>query len=133
MSTYEEPSEKIDKIAKGIVHAMFQVHQSLGPGLLESIYEECLASDLLSAGFKVSRQTPMPVTYKGKLMDLGFRLDLLIEDKIIVEIKSTDSLAPIHHAQILSYLKLSNLKLGFLVNFNVAKFKNGIHRIIRSY
>ena len=132
MNITQEPSIECDRIAKKVVQAVFDVHMALGPGLLESIYEECLSRDLVDAGLKVTRQTPIPVIYKGKRMDLGFRLDLLIEDQIIIEIKSTDSLAPIHYAQILSYLKLSNLKLGFLVNFNVTKIKNGLHRVIRS-
>jgi GxxExxY protein len=132
MNRHPEPSTECDQIAKKIVQAIFDVHMALGPGLLESIYEECLSRDLVEAGLRVSRQTPMPVIYKEKLMDLGSRLDLLVEDQIIIEIKSSDSLAPIHYAQILSYLKLSNLKLGFLVNFNTLKIKNGLHRIIRS-
>lgn len=132
MNRHTEPSFINDQIAKNIVNAAFQVHQTLGPGLLESIYEECLAGELISLGLKVSRQTPMPVIYKGRIMDVGFRIDLLIEDQIIIEIKSTESLVPIHYAQVLSYLKLSKLKLGFLINFNVSRIKNGIHRVIQS-
>jgi GxxExxY protein len=101
----------------------------LGPGLLESAYEACLFYELRERGLVVEKQVPLPVTYKGVRLEAGYRLDIVVENEVIVEIKSVDDLAPIHTAQLLSYLKLSDRKLGLLVNFNVELVKNGIKRI----
>lgn len=118
-----------DEIGKIVVNSAFQVHKALGPGLLESTYESCLRHELNLNNLKVEFQKGLPVIYKGLKMDIGYRLDLLVEDKVIVEIKSVERLNEIHMAQLLSYLKLSNLKLGFLINFNVKLIKDGIKRV----
>ena len=106
------------------------MHKSLGPGLLESVYETALAHDLVESGLNVKRQVPLPFVYKDINMEAGYRIDILVNDKVILEIKSIDALAPIHFAQTLTYLKLSNLKLALLINFNVKTLKEGIHRIV---
>ena len=108
--------------------AAFEVHTALGPGLLESVYETALAYEIKQAGLQVRSQVPLPMRYKSERMDVGFRLDLLVEERVIVEIKSVDSLLDVHHKQLLTYLKLSGLKLGLLINFNVAHVKEGIIR-----
>jgi len=110
----------------------FKVHTVLGPGLLESVYEAALAYELRKFGFDVRSQVPLPMTYEDVRMDIGFRLDLLVEKKVIVEIKSVETLLDVHHKQLLTYLKLSKLKLGLLINFNVPHVKEGIVRIVNS-
>jgi GxxExxY protein len=122
--------ERLDKISGAIIGAAIEVHRALGPGLLESAYEACLAYDLVQAGWAVEVQKPLPLMYRGLQLDCGYRLDLLVAGKVIVEIKAVDRLAPIHHAQRLPYLKLSGCKLGLLVNFNVVLLKNGIVRVV---
>lgn len=106
------------------------VHRELGPGLLESAYEACLAYDIAKSGLSVERQKELPVKYRNVKLDCGYRIDLLVENKVIVEIKAIDKLAPIHTAQLLSYLKLSGCKVGLLINFNVKILKDGIRRLI---
>ena len=118
-----------DEIGKIVVNSAFQVHKALGPGLLESAYESCLRHDLILNNLKVEFQKGLPVIYKGLKMDVAYRLDLLIEDKVIIEIKAVERLNEIHMAQVLSYLKLSGLKLAFLMNFNVKLIKDGIKRL----
>ncbi|WP_142786123.1 GxxExxY protein [Changchengzhania lutea] len=108
--------------------AIFKVYSELGPGLLESVYETVLLFELQQQGLDVKRQVPLPVFYEGNKMELGFRLDLLVNDKVLIEIKSVENLAEVHHKQVLTYLKLSNLKLGVLVNFNVGNISKGIFR-----
>jgi GxxExxY protein len=122
--------EELDKITQTIIGTAIQVHQALGPGLLESAYEACLAYDLGELGYKVEKQKPLPLIYKKVMLDCAYRLDILVEDKVIVEIKAVDQVIPIHQAQVLSYLKLSGFKVGLLINFNVKLLKNGIQRII---
>ena len=119
-----------NEIAKIIVDAAYQIHKTLGPGLLESAYENALAYDLRQKGLKVEQQVPMPFIYKEVRMDVGYRIDLLVEDKVIVENKSVLVLAPIFFSQTLTYLSLSGIKLGLLINFNVKYFKDGVHRIV---
>lgn len=109
-----------------------KVHRTLGPGLLENVYEECLAFELLREGLLVEKQKPLPVLYEGIQLETGFRIDLFIENKFIVEIKSVTSLTEVHLAQILTYLKLSDCKLGMLINFNTTMFKDGVRRVICS-
>ena len=109
-----------------------ELHKKLGPGLLESVYENALAYDLKEAGLRVSQQVSMPFMYKEIKMDIGYRLDLIVESKLIIEIKSVEVLAPVHYAQLLTYLKLSDLKLGLLVNFNTKLLKDDIHRIVNN-
>ena len=113
-----------------IIGAAIDVHTELGPGLLESIYETCLYYELKQIGLKVERQVELPVLYKNMLLDSGFRLDLLVQDKVIIELKAVKELGDIHLAQTLTYLKLSNLKLGLLINFNETRVKNGIQRVV---
>jgi GxxExxY protein len=113
-----------------IVDCAVTVHKLLGPGLLESAYEECLYFEMQTLGIETSKQFPMPLVYKGKRLDIGYRIDLLVEDKIVVEVKSVDSLNPIHTAQLMTYLKLSGCRIGLLLNFNVIFLKEGIKRII---
>ncbi len=115
-----------------IIGAALSLHKNLGPGLLESTYENALAYDLREAGFKVQQQLPMPFIYKEIKLDVGYRLDLLIENKVIVEVKSIENLAPVHFAQLLTYLKLSDLKLGLLINFNTKVLKDDIHRMVNN-
>ncbi len=116
-------------ISKIAVNKAFLIHTKLGPGLLESIYEEIMFYELREAGLKVERQKGLPVIWNHKKMDLGFRADLIIENKVILELKSVELIAPVHPKQLLTYLKLTNLKLGLLINFNEALIKNGIIRI----
>jgi len=120
--------ETLNKISYEIIGCAFNVHKGLGPGLLESTYEVCLEYELLQKGLKVQRQVGLPVVYNDVRLDAGYRIDLLIEDKVIVELKSVEALAPIHEAQLLTYLKLSDKKLGLLINFNVKDLKEGIMR-----
>ncbi len=120
----------IEEVFKKVLDCSFQVHSALGPGLLESAYEECLFYELINAGLKVEKQKPLPLIYKEVKLDAGYRVDLLVEKSVIVEIKSVEALADIHLAQILTYLKLSGCKLGLLANFNVRHLKDGIKRVI---
>jgi len=108
--------------------AIFEVYNNLGAGLLESVYVSALEFELNVKGINVKREVPIPVNYKSVKLDLGFRLDLLVEDKVIIEVKSVENLAEVHHKQVLTYLKITGLKLGILVNFNVAHIKDGIFR-----
>ncbi|OBX24963.1 GxxExxY protein [Gelidibacter algens] len=108
--------------------AIFKIYNELGPGLLESVYETVLSFELRKQGLEVKNQVPLPVFYEGTKLELGFRLDLLVNEKVVVEIKSVENLAEVHHKQVLTYLKLSNLKLGILVNFNVDNIEKGIFR-----
>ncbi|MAE08498.1 MAG: GxxExxY protein [Bacteroidetes bacterium] len=120
----------IEKVFKMVLDCSFKVHTALGPGLLESAYEECLYYELVQSSLSVEKQKPLPLIYEEVKLNVGYRVDLLVENKVIVEIKSVESLADIHLAQILTYLKLSECKLGLLVNFNVRQLKDGIKRII---
>jgi len=119
-----------NEISKIVFDAGLKVHRQLGAGLLESAYEECLHFELKKTGLLVEKQKPMPLIYEDIKLDIGYRLDFLIERKVVVEIKSVESLNDIHIAQILTYLKLSNCKLGLLINFNSVLFKNGVKRLI---
>ena len=125
--------EQLDKITEQIIGASIKVHRALGPGLLESAYEVCLAFELVECGLGVEQQKPLPVIYRQVKLDAGYRLDLLVEDSVIVEVKAVDQLAPIHSAQLLSYLKLSGCKVGLLINFNVKVLKQGIQRVVNDY
>jgi GxxExxY protein len=120
----------IEKVFKMVLDGAFRVHSELGPGLLESAYEECLYFELRQAGLNVKKQIPLPLIYREVKLDAGYRVDLLVENIVVVEIKSVESLADIHLAQMLTYLKLSGCKLGLLVNFNVRHLKDGIKRVI---
>ncbi len=119
-----------EEIFKKILDCSFNVHSGLGPGLLESAYEECLFFELTNCGLKVEKQKPMPLVYKDVKLDAGYRVDLLVENCIIIEVKSVEAFADIHLAQILTYMKLANCSLGLLLNFNVRHLKEGIKRVI---
>jgi GxxExxY protein len=121
--------EELNKITEAIIGAAIEVHRALGPGLLESAYVTCLVYELRERGFKVLQEVPLPLVYKEVKLDCGYRLDLLVNDAVIVEVKSVESLAPIHEAQLLSYLKLADCKIGLLINFNVKMLKQGIKRL----
>lgn len=121
---------ELNDLTYRIIGCVYKVHSGLGPGLLESAYEVCLEHELLKAGLMVERQKPLPVLYEEIKLDAGYRIDLLVNDQVIVEIKSVDDFAPIHRAQIMTYLKLSGLQLGLLLNFNVQDMIKGIIRII---
>ena len=123
-------SEELNRITGQIVDAAIKVHTALGPGLLESAYQACLRFELSKRGLKVLSQVELPVVYDGVLIDAGYRIDLLVQDTVIVEIKSVEDIAPIHKAQLLSYLKLSNKQVGLLINFNVTRLKDGITRMV---
>jgi len=118
------------EISHAVITAAMRVHSELGPGLLESAYTACLQHELKKAGLKSDAQVGLPVVYDGVKLDLGYRIDLLVEDLVIVELKSVDAIAPVHQAQIISYLKLSGRSLGLLINFNVAHLKDGIKRFV---
>lgn len=122
--------DELNKIMEGIIGAAIEVHRNLGPGLLESAYQAALAYELNLRGYKVEQQKPLPMQYKEIKLDAGYRLDFLINDKVVLEIKSSDKIVPIHDAQILSYLRLSGCKVGLLINFNVSLLKNGIKHFI---
>lgn len=121
-----------NEISGKIIGVAIELHKALGPGLLESAYEAPLAFDLREIGFDVKSQLAMPLIYKGVKQDVGYRIDLMVNDKVIVEIKSVEALAPVHFAQTLTYLRLSNKKLALLINFNTTILKNGIHRIVNN-
>ncbi|MGC3992171.1 MAG: GxxExxY protein [Chthoniobacteraceae bacterium] len=121
--------EEVDGVAKQIVDAAFKVHSSLGPGLLESVYEVCLAHELHRRGLSFDRQVSLPVEYEGLRLESGLRLDLLVADCVIVEIKAVEALLPVHKAQLLTYLKLSGHHIGLLINFNTPLIKDGIKRL----
>lgn len=125
-------SEKLNRITEDIIGAAIEVHREIGPGLLESAYEACLAFELSERKRKVSRQVPLPLVYKEVKLDCGYRLDLLVDDLVIVELKSVDVLNDVHKAQLLSYLKISGLNVGLLVNFNVKMLKQGIVRVVNN-
>ncbi len=115
-----------------MVHAAFTIHKELGPGLLEKIYEVCMEHELKKAGFKVKRQVNIPICYDGIWFDEGLRLDLLVEDRVIIELKAVEVVNPVWEAQIISHLKLSKLNLGYLINFNVPVIKKGIRRFVNT-
>jgi GxxExxY protein len=124
---------ELNKITEKIINGAISVHKELGPGLLESAYEACLVYELASQNPKVERQKSLPLRYRGIQLDCGYRLDLLIEESIIVEIKAIEKLEPIHEAQLLSYLKLSKCPVGLLINFNVKFLKDGIRRLVNQF
>jgi len=124
--------ERINEVSGSIVDAAIKVHTALGPGLLESAYEACLVYELRKRGRKVFSQVELPVIYEDVRLDVGYRIDLLVDDCVIVELKAVDKILPIHEAQLLSYLKLSGFKVGLLINFNVMRLKQGIKRLVNN-
>jgi GxxExxY protein len=123
-------AQDLNQITERIIGAAIEVHRALGPGLLESAYQACLAFELAQRGLHVEQQKPLPVVYRDVRLDCGYRLDLVVEDQVIIEIKAVDKLAPIHEAQLLSYLRLSGCQVGLLINFNVDILKHGIRRMV---
>jgi GxxExxY protein len=121
---------RTEKIATEIVDAAYEVHSSLGPGLLESVYEDCLSFELSDRGLDFERQLVLPINYKDHRVESGLRLDFLVENRIVLEIKAVETLKKVHTYQLLTYLKLGEFQLGFLINFNVPLFKQGIHRFV---
>ena len=121
---------ELNALSHAIIGKAIKVHASIGPGLLESAYEKCLTYELTESGLLVDRQVILPLMYDGMLIDVGYRLDLRVEGKVIVEIKAVEKVLPVHHAQILSYMKLSGLHLGLLINFNVIRLVDGVKRFI---
>ncbi|HET7626718.1 MAG TPA: GxxExxY protein [Verrucomicrobiae bacterium] len=133
MNRRDTETQSFFGITEQVIGACIGIHKQLGPGLLQSAYEECLCYELSQRGIQFERQEPLPVTYKNVRLDCGYKLDLVIEGKIILELKTVENLLPIHEAQLLTYLKLSGLTLGLLINFNVPVLKNGIKRIANNF
>ncbi len=121
-----------DSLSREIIGAAIEVHRNLGPGLLESAYEHCLCRELAERGIPYRQQQALPVKYKGAVLDCGYRLDIVVDNKVIIELKSVNALEPIHEAQMLTYLKLLGCKLGLMINFNVPVLKRGIKRIVNN-
>ena len=124
---------QINEITGGIIESAIKVHKSLGPGLLESAYEICMAHELRKQGFHVEVQKILPIEYDGLKLDAGYRIDLLVESRVIVELKAVEKVNPIFEAQLLSYLRLSHLEVGLLINFHVPRLKDGLKRIVNNY
>lgn len=124
---------EINAITGKIVDTAYRLHTALGPGLLESVYEKCLEMDLREAGLEVRTQVGVPLKYRNLVFDTGYRLDLLVENMVIIEIKSVETLAPVHFSQLITYLKLYNKPIGFLINFNTKSLKDGLHRLVNNF
>jgi|SRR5579883_1682659 len=124
---------EMDAITEQIIGAAIEVHRHLGPGLLESAYEQCLCFELSQLGLQFARQVDLPVSYKGVKLDCGYRLDLVVEGEVIVELKAVEELAPVHSAQLLTYLKLSGKKVGLLMNFNEPVLRRGLKRLVNDF
>jgi GxxExxY protein len=129
-SRHDALPDEVERWARVVVDAGLKVHKALGPGLLESAYEHCLTHELQARVLAVTRQVPLPIVYDGAKIDAGYRIDILVEQSIILELKAVEIMTPLHRAQALTYLKLSGLRLGFLINFTVELFKNGVKRIV---
>ena len=129
----EKDAEDLDRLTSRVIGGAIAVHRELGPGLLESAYESCLLRELTLSGLHVQREVPLPVRYRGETLDCGYRLDLLVERVLIVEVKCVDRIHPIHTAQILTYLRLAKLTVGLLFNFNVPVLRTGIHRVVNGF
>ncbi len=127
---HQGATAEADRLGRVIVDAGLKVHRALGPGLLESAYEYCLAHELKARGLLVRRQVGLPITYEGQTLDVGYRLDLLINDCVVIEVKAVETLIRLHEAQMLTYLRLSGHRLGYLMNFNVQMFRTGVRRLI---
>jgi len=121
---------EFDPLSNRVIGCALEVHRALGPGLLESAYEQCLAHELRAEGIAAAVQEPLPIRYKGLQLDAGYRVDLLVEDALIVELKAVERLLPIHEAQLLTYMKLAHIKVGLLINFNAVRLRTGIKRFV---
>jgi GxxExxY protein len=126
-------AQRINEVSGAIIGAAIEVHQSLGPGLLESAYEECLCYELRERGVRLRRQVPLPVVYKGVRLEIGYRIDLVVEGVVVVELKTVEKLLPVHEAQLLTYLKLTHLSVGLLLNFHSAVLRNGLRRLVNNF
>jgi GxxExxY protein len=133
MFDLDPEQRRLDSITEKIIGAAISVHRELGPGLLESAYEECVCFELSRSGLGFERQVPLPVHYKEVKLDCGYRMDIVVESRVIVEIKAVERVIPVHEAQLLSYLKLAQLRVGLLINFHVPVLKNGLKRIVNNY
>jgi GxxExxY protein len=130
LEKYKDVPRDLDILSKSVVDSIFKVHQEMGPGFLEKVYEECLCIEFSDRKIPVSRQSPVKLTYNGRQVPADFRLDMVVDNKILIELKAVEQLHPVHEAQIYSYLKMSGLPLAFLVNFNVPLIKDGIRRYV---
>lgn len=128
-----EKNHPANEVTDKIIGAAIEVHRHLGPGLLESIYEECLCYELSQMGLQFQRQVRLPICYKGIKLESAYKVDLVVEDAVVVEIKATEGMAPVHSSQLLTYLKSSNKRVGLLINFNVPVLKDGLKRIVNRY
>ena len=126
-------SERLDSITEKVIGGAIVVHRALGPGLLESAYEECLCFELKEAGLSFEHQVPLPLIYKGIKLDCGYRMDIVVEHKVVIEVKAVEKLTPVHEAQLLSYLKLGNKRVGLLLNFHTPILKSGLKRIVNKF
>jgi GxxExxY protein len=133
MHNQTDEKERLNALSNEIIGAALRVHEELGPGLLESAYEACLAFELVERGLSVERQKPLPLLYRGRRVDCGYRIDMLVEDALIVEVKAIEQLARVHGAQLRSHLKLSDKKFGLLINFNVHRLRDGIKRVVNGF
>ena len=129
MTNHRDTEAQRDSLTEKIIGAAIEVHRALGPGLLESAYEECLCRELSLRVVGFKRQVDLPVTYRGVRLEVGYRVDLIVEDKVLVELKAVDQLLPVHEAQLLTYMKLSNVRTGLLINFHVPVLKRGLKRM----
>ena len=130
MTQNSTEASRINAITSQIIGAAISVHDELGPGMLESAYEACMLHELMERGLRVERQKPLPLVYKGMTIECGYRLDLLVEESVIVELKSVDRIESVHSKQVLTYLKLSGIKVGLLINFNVEYLRKGLTRLV---
>ena len=128
-----DDSHRLDAITRRIIGAAIEVHRRIGPGLLESAYIACLSFELRQIGFRIEEQVPLPVIYREVKLDCGYRMDFVVEDAVIIEIKAMEQLAPVHYAQLLSYLRLADKRVGLLINFHVRVLKDGIRRIVNDF
>ena len=133
MSSSQEEADELNRLSNEAIGAAIEVHRQLGPGLLESAYERCLIWELRQRGLSVETQVPVPIRYKDLLFDEGYRIDLLVEGKLVLELKSIDKLLPIHTAQVLTYLKMTGLKMALLLNFNIELMRSGIKRVVNEF
>ena len=124
------PSYPVNQITYAVIDAAMRVHSRLGPGLLESAYQACLAHEVRKHDLKVATQVPLPVVYDGEKLEIGYRIDLVVENRVVIEVKSVEAVHPIHEAQLLSYMRLSGIKVGLLLNFNVLHMRHGIKRMV---
>lgn len=129
----EKSRDELNRISGSIIEFAIAVHRELGPGMLEGAYEICLVHELVRNGFRVERQVVLPITYQGLKLDAGYRLDLVVEGSVIVELKAIERLHPVHEAQLLSYLRMSDLRLGLLINFNVKLLRDGVRRVVNRF